>query len=162
MIQISINDREVLAALESLLAAGDDMSDAMSDIAQVLASESKRQFRAESGPGGDWPDLSETTKAMREKQGKWPGKKLQMSAGGLTASVQTGYDATSAWIGSNKPYAAMHQFGGKTSPQSMIPGKVIEARPYLPFDPVDRSLSPEAGETILEILQGYFEAALKT
>jgi len=56
----------------------------------------------------------------------------------------------------------MHQFGGKTSSQSMIPGKVIEARPYMPFDPVDQSLSQEAGESILEIIRSYFGQALKT
>jgi len=156
MIQIIINDSRVLEALDSLLAAGDDMSEAMADIAYALESESERQFRTESGPAGAWPELTESTRSMREKKVKWPGQKLRVS-GQLAASVQTGYDATSAWIGSNKPYAAMQFFGGVTSPNSMIPGKTIPARLYLPFDPADQSLSQEAEKTILEIIQGYLD-----
>jgi phage virion morphogenesis protein len=159
MVKIEIDDRDVMSALQALMRRGGDMSPAMANIAQVLASESERQFRDQAGPGGAvWPDLTEATKAMRKKRGTWPGATLQVSAGGLAASVQTGYAPAEAWIGSNKPYAAMHQFGGITSPRSMIPGKVIEARPFLPFDPQTERLSADAERTILEVLGGYLAA----
>lgn len=155
MVKIEIDDGDVMSALQAMMRRGADMSPAMANIAQVLASESERQFRNQAGPGGAWPDLSDATKAMREKRGTWPGQKLQVSAGGLAASVQTGYAPAEAWIGSNKPYAAMHQFGGVTSPRSMIPGKAIPARPFLPFDPEGERLSPDAERTMLEVLEGY-------
>jgi phage gpG-like protein len=34
-------------------------------------------------------------------------------------------------FGTDKPYGSMMQFGGITSPNSMIPGVEIPARPYL-------------------------------
>lgn len=159
MFQIDIDSQAVLTALARLQQATNNMSPVMANIAQALASESERQFQTETGPGGNWPDLSDTTKMFRERMGKWPGKKLQLSGGGLAASVQTGYDDNTAWIGSNKPYAAMHQFGGKTSPRSMIPNKTIQARPYLPFDATG-ALTDNAQHTILEILQAHLESAI--
>lgn len=158
MFQVDLDSQQVLDVLRRLHDSLDDMGPAMADIAQALASESERQFDAESGPGGGWPELSDVTKRQRERLGKWPGKMLQRSAGGLAASVQTGYDGQSAWIGSNKPYAAMHQFGGVTSPLSMIPNKEIPARPYMPFDAAGR-LTDEAEATVLEIIQSYLDAA---
>ena len=159
MFQIDIDSQAVLSALARLQQATSNMSPAMANIAQALASESERQFQTETGPGGSWPDLKDTTKMLRERMGKWPGEKLQLSAGGLAASVQTGHDSQSAWIGSNKPYAAMHQFGGKTSPQSMIPNKAIPARPFLPFDSAG-TLSSNAQDTIMEIIQAHLESAI--
>lgn len=160
MIEAKLESEEVMQVLQRLSRITTNMRPVMADIAQALASETERQFAKEAGPGGvPWPDLSETTKAMREETGNWPGKMLQISAGGLAASVQSGYDAGAAWIGSNKPYAAMHHFGGTTSPNSMIPNRTIPARPYLPFDP-ETGLGESAAETILEILTQRLENAL--
>jgi len=51
MIKVEIDDREVMGALRRLKAAGADLSSAMADIAQALASESERQLQREAGPG---------------------------------------------------------------------------------------------------------------
>lgn len=131
------------------------MEPVMADLANALASESERQFASESGPLGPWPGLSETTKAMRTRRGTWPGKKLQISSGGLAASVQTSHGPNWAMIHTNKPYAAMHQFGGTTSPRSMIPGKTIPARPFLPFNPQTSEITPEAQATITDVLNHW-------
>lgn len=160
VISVQVDNREVLAVLERLETLTGNLRPVMADIAQALASGTEKQFKDESGPGGKWPDLSDTTKAMREKAGKWPGKMLQVSAAGLAASVQTGFDANSAFIGSNKPYAAMMQFGGTTSPKSMIPGREIPARQYLPFDE-EGVLAPETETVVLEILNERLLAALR-
>jgi phage virion morphogenesis protein len=158
MIGIKIDDHEVMEALRKLQASGADMGPVMANIAAALHSESERQFRAESGPLGKWPELSEVTRALRGKKGT--GKMLQLTAGGLAASVLPGHDARSAWIGSNKPYAAMHFFGGVTSPKSMIPNKRIPPRPYLPVHPETGELSAEARLTIMEILNSHLSRAL--
>ncbi len=149
MIKVQIDDREVMAALKRLEAAGADMSPVMADIAQAMASESERQFQRQAGPLGPWPDLVESTKAARARRGKWPGPMLQVSPGGLAASVQVGHDRRSAWIGSNKPYAAIHQLGGQAGKGGRAR---IPARPYLPFNPETQALSAEARETIMEVL----------
>ena len=86
MITIEVNDQEVLAILNRLADGMKDMRPAMTDVAQVLASQSERQFATQSGPLGAWPDLADSTKAKRGKNGSWPGQILQVSAGGLAPS----------------------------------------------------------------------------
>ncbi|MDP3616539.1 MAG: phage virion morphogenesis protein [Rhodoferax sp.] len=158
MITVNIKDQEVLAVLGRLYGGLKDMRPAMENIAQALTTESERQFASQSGPLGGWPALSkETTIPFRTEKGSWPGMMLQVTAGGLAGSVQTSFGYNFARIGSNKPYSAMQFFGGITSPTSMIPGKTIPARPYLPFNPRTTELSAPAKVTVLEILEGYFD-----
>lgn len=153
MITIKVNDKSVLETLDRLVRGLSDTTPVMADIAQALASESERQFATESGPLGAWPGLSEeSTIPLRTKKGTWPGQMLQVSSGGLAPSVQTAYGKDFASISSNKPYSAMHMFGGTTSPSSMTPGKTIPARPYLPFNPDTLELSTQAQDNVLDIL----------
>lgn len=160
MITIEVNDRPVLDVLNRLLGLMGDMSPVMADVAQALVSESEQQFETQSGPSGPWEALSEeTTIPMRIRAGTWPGKVLQVSAGGLASSVQTSYGPDFASIGSNKVYAPMHMFGGTTASNSMIPGKAIPARPFLPFIPETGQLSPNAEATVLEILESILSRA---
>lgn len=156
MIKVEIKDKEVLSVLNRLKAGMKDMRPAMANVAQALASESERQFATQSGPFGAWSSLStESTIPARIKKGTWPGRILDVSTGGLASSVQTSYGADFARIGSNKPYSAMHMFGGTTSSASMIPGKKIPARPYLPFNSQTKDLTPQAKATVLEVLDTY-------
>lgn len=158
MITIEVNDRHVLDLLDRLMRGLSDTTPVMADIAQALASESERQFATESGPLGAWPGLSEeSTIPLRTKKGSWPGQKLQVSAGGLAPSVQTAYGKDFASISSNKPYSAMQMFGGTTSASSMIPGKAIPARPYLPFNPETLELSDQAEDNVLDILNAWLD-----
>jgi phage virion morphogenesis protein len=157
MIDIEIKDQQVTDALNRLLQAGTDLSGPLANIAQLLESETERQFRAEAGPAGPWPDLAESTKAQRARQGKWPGLMLQLTASGLAPSVQSGYDSDSAWIGSNKPYAAIHQFGGQAGRGKNV---TIPARPYLPIT-ADGELPTDVADDILDILQRHLDSALK-
>lgn len=148
MITIKVNLDSAMSALNRMACGVQDTSPLMADLADALASESERQFAAQSGPLGQWDILRPVTQRMRERRGTWPGKMLQVSAGGLAASVQTRSDKTTATIGSNKVYAAMHQFGGTTSPRSMIPSKTIPARPFLPFNPNTNQLTTEAAQAV--------------
>lgn len=155
MITIEVNDRNVLDALNRVVQGLEDASPVMADLAQLLASESEQQFASESGPLGQWRDLTDVTKKMRERRGTWPGRILQITSGGLAASVQTAHGPDWAAIFTNKPYAAMHQFGGTTSARSMIPGKIIPARPYLPFNPQTNEVTPETQAAILDIVNAW-------
>lgn len=152
MITIKVNDRSVLDALAKLTRGLTDMTPAMADIAQALASESERQFASQSGPLGAWPGLADSTEKARAKTGTWPGRMLQVSAGGLAPSVQTAHGAIFASISSNKPYSAIHMFGGQAGRGG---NATIPARPYLPFNPQTKEISDPANETILEILSSY-------
>lgn len=155
MITIEVNDRSALDALNRMVQGLSDATPVMADLAQLLAIESEHQFASQSGPLGPWPGLSDVTKQMRARGGSWPGKMLQISSAGLAASVQTAYGPDWASISTNKPYAAMHQFGGTTSARSMIPGKTIPARPYLPFNPRTNEITPDAQATILDVVNSW-------
>ena len=97
----------------------------MKNIAGIMADSTEENFKEEGRP--NWKDLSEKTKTARKKTGHYPGQILQVS-GQLALSVTTQYDDTSAVIGSNKIYAAIHQLGGQAGKNKKT---TIPARPYL-------------------------------
>ena len=153
MITIEVKDREVLDLLGRLTQGMADLTPVMANVALGLASESERQFATESGAFGGWPDLADSTKAARRKKGLWPGQILQVSAGGLAASVQTAYGPNFASIGSNKPYSAIHMFGGDAGRGH---ASKIPARPYLPFNPQTNELTEPAKKVVMDVLELYF------
>jgi phage virion morphogenesis protein len=54
--------------------------------------------------------------------------------GELAASITSNYDESSAIVGTNKAYAAIHQFGGKSGKNKKAE---IPARPYLKLNEKD-------------------------
>lgn len=145
-VEIVLSDSPVLQVLGSLLDKLDDLSEPMNDIAAVLESATEGAFEAETDPvtGQAWASLSDAyLKANPKRQG---GKILQASAGGLAASVTADSGDFWAAIGSNKIYAAIHQFGGTDDMPAGPAG--IPARPYL-------GVSREDEQSMLGILGGY-------
>ena len=64
------------------------------------------------------------------KKGYWPGRILQRR-GELAASITSKYDENSAVVGTNKIYAAIHQFGGNAGRGEKVQ---IPASPFLQVD----------------------------
>lgn len=144
-VEITFTSDAVLL-LGRLMERFDDLSEPMNDIAAVLESATEGAFEAEADPttGQSWPSLSDTyLEANPKRQG---GKILQASAGGLAASVTSDSGDFWAAIGSNKPYAAIHQFGGTGDMPAGPAG--IPARAYL-------GISKDDEQAILKILVGY-------
>lgn len=145
-VDIQFTNGTVLQVLNSLLDKLDDLSEPMNDIAAVLESATEGAFAAEADPttGQAWVSLSDTyLKANPKRQG---GKILQASAGGLAASVTADSGDFWASIGSNKIYAAIHQFGGTDDMPAGPAG--IPARPYL-------GVSREDEQSMLGFLAAY-------
>ena len=69
--------------------------------------------------------------------------------------MTTDYDSTHAVTGSNKVYAAIHQFGGEAGRSQSVK---IPARPYLPVT-VDRKLQPEARQPVLDTILNHLKTA---
>lgn len=65
----------------------------------------------------------------------------------LMKSITSEYDNNQAMVGTGKPYAAIHQFGGKAGRNKKVE---IPARPFL-------LLTPEEEDDILEDIQDYFQ-----
>lgn len=83
------------------------------------------------------------------------GFRILQHTGQLAASVSTDYDSTQAVIGSNKVYAAIHQFGGEAGRGRKVE---IPARPYLPIT-TDGKLQPVAREEVLDTILRHLKTA---
>jgi phage virion morphogenesis protein len=144
----------VMAAMRRAAGQMGNTRPLMRSIAGIQMRAVEDNFAQEGRP--KWKDLHPGTKLGRSKQGTWPGMILQRSAGGLAASITSRSDDRSAITGTNKVYAAIHQFGGKTKPhvirpkakralsfggivvrQVNHPGSDIPARPFLSLTPRD-------------------------
>ncbi|NTU42937.1 MAG: phage virion morphogenesis protein [Nitrospirales bacterium] len=126
MIKIVIDDKGVRGLISELQRKSRDLSPAMRQIAGIMMRAVEDNFEAEGRP--KWPGLRPSTIKQRQREGKWPGKMLQKSAGGLASSISRRSDSSSATVGTNKVYAAIHQFGGKAGRGRKV---TIPARPFL-------------------------------
>lgn len=66
-------------------------------------------------------------------------------------SITSDYTNDTAVVGTNEPYAAIHQFGGKAGRGRKT---TIPARPFL-------KLTPEDESDIMEDIQAYFQRLIK-
>ncbi len=156
MITVELDHSRLQETLRKVEWAVGDLTLLMKGIAAEMASVTEENLEEQGRP--DWESLSSVTTDRREQSGTWPGQMLQVSAGGLAASVTTQATDSSALVGSNKPYAAMMHFGGKKADFPHLWGD-IPGRPYLPMD-VEGKLQPEAEDAILDLaLQHLSKAA---
>lgn len=135
-LDFSIDDAGVRAAFARLQQLGVDARPVMREAAAALADSTEQAFANERDPetGEAWLSLSKKYKKWRDKKG-YTGKILQMK-GMLSMSINTGYSAKQAWIGSPLIYAPIHQLGGLPD---MPPGPAaVPARPYLGLDNTGR------------------------
>lgn len=173
MLEISLDAGKLEHGLDQLLKNATDTRPMMRAIATEMVSMTEENFDSESWGGKPWPEaarsLSEALDPKRNKRGKT----LQLS-GQLASSISTQTGSNFARIGSNKPYAAIHHLGGKTSPHEIRPrtkkvlaffakngdavrtrsvqhpGSKIPDRPYLPINGSGQ-LQPGAEKRLLDI-----------
>lgn len=168
MITIQVNDKQVLDMLGELSKRCANLQPAMREIGEDIAESTKRRFGTATAPDGTpWaPNSPRTTipfylgafGGSHKKDGSLSKRGAARSAAkkpltGETKALQTTINyqlegSSAVRIGSPMVYAAMQQFGGITSPTSMIPGKIIPARPFLGISEVDKT-------NILEIIGSY-------
>ena len=144
-----------LAALRKALA---DPTPAMREIGEVLTASTKQRFVAQAAPDGTpWAPNSQITieryadrgsKGTYTKKGKLSakgirrvmGKKILTDHGYLADTIapqlQAGGKAVA--VGSNRVYAAMHQYGGTRADWPHLWGD-IPARPFLGLSDADRT-----------------------
>ena len=132
-IEIKIDNKELNQVLDKLFEKTSNLKPLMKNIAGIMADAVEKNFKQEGRP--EWANLKESTIKLRTKKGNWPGKILQMR-GELAASITSEYSENSAIVGTNKAYAAIHQFGGKTGRNKKV---TISARPYLKLDIQDKT-----------------------
>ncbi|MCU8031783.1 phage virion morphogenesis protein [Shewanella sp. SM73] len=116
-----------LTAFQQLIDRGQDLQPALSAIAEYLRGSTQDRITAGESPDGTpFAALSDFTLGAKSRNQD----KILIERGYLYNLV---YQVSSEQmqLGSNMVYAAMHQFGGTTAPNSMIPNKDIPAREFL-------------------------------
>lgn len=138
MIEIEVNNaQQVGAILDKLANAAQDRAPLMRSIAGTMESAVLQNFDVGGRP-------------------KWLGLKYRqgtplVDTENLMNSITSYYDNNVAEVGTNEPYAAIHQFGGKAGRGQKTD---IPARPFL-------VLTPQDEDDILEDVQAYFRSVVK-
>ena len=152
MIEVTVNDSAITAALQALAQRCNHLSPAMREIGAVLTESTKQRFISTTGPDGrEWAPNTEFVSVEKQKEGADSRPLTLKGILGDTIDYQLLGD-DGVMIGSNMDYAAMQQFGGKKSQFPHLWGD-IPARPFLGVSSADET-------DILRILQNYLESAL--
>lgn len=144
-IEIKINDKEIQQLLKKLAAKTQNLRPLMKNISGIMLDSVEENFEKEGRPD-KWTPLAKLTIRQRTKKGYWPGRILQMR-GELASSITSKYDDNSAVVGTNKIYAAIHQFGGNAGRNKKVK---IPARPYLMLGDVEL-------DNISKIIKNYLK-----
>lgn len=139
-ITFTFDDHEFRGALRHLRDKVRHPAPLLTDIGPKLVSNTHDRFNAGRDPWGrPWAPLNPAYAAVKK------GAHILIESGmggGLMGSITSAVEGDSVIVGSNKVYAAVHQFGATILPrQAGIP-----ARPYLGFSDADR-------EAVLDVLE---------
>ena len=156
-IDVNIDMSDLEAAMTRLREAAQDTTPIMRRCAGVLAGAAEDAFDDEADPvtGARWQPLAASTAVARTAAGH-AGKILQLT-GSRASSLERDFGRNYAVVGTNKEYAAAHQFGATTKPHVIRarngkalkipgvgfrrsvnhPGSTIPARPFLGIGPDD-------------------------
>jgi phage virion morphogenesis protein len=159
VIRVDVDDSQVQAMLQRLIAFGERPRKAMEDIATYGESSTRQRFADQLGPdGAAWLP----SQRVMERGGKTLIKDRHL----LDSIVSSAGDNGAEW-GSNLIYAAIHQFGGDIVPKSAgslffrlpdgssrkVKKVTISPRPYLGINDQDE-------ENILDIINGHLASAV--
>ena len=143
-IDYQYQDRHVLDALDRLIQAGNDLQPVFADIGEyLLLAHDERWARQEDPDGSPWAPLSPRYAARKKKN---PDLILVLD-GFLRDTLAYNATASGLEFGSNRIYAATHQFGDDS--------RNIPARPWL-------GISADDETEILDILQDHLKAAFSS
>lgn len=181
MIEIDIQTERFADIVDRILAAVANASPVMNQISGIMWDAVEENFAQQGRPR--WLGLAPSTLQARtgrelakrggiHKTGAWSIKlgqrvarsgRLLQASGRLASSIVPSHGPTSATVGTNVVYAAIHQFGGTTKPHVIEPrfkkalafggifakrvnhpGSRIPARPFLVLTDGDERLIEEA------------------
>lgn len=170
---ITVEDQQVKALLQKLQGKAQNMGPVLRTLGEQITERTKARFATSSAPDGTpWKPNSAATLAMlserlgssyKKKSGalnkkgdaRMANKKpLIGESGDLRRQIVWNVSGNDLTVSATAKYAAMQQFGGTTSSRSMIPGKRIPARPFMPVHP-DGTLYPQEQNQVLQAINDY-------
>lgn len=146
-VQVQVRGKtQISQALNKLIQNTNNVEPALAEIGECLLESTQQRFVDMQAPDGTpWEELSETTLSRKNRTDR-----ILTESGTLADTLNYQISNNELSLGSNMEYAAMHQFGGTTSPFSAFPNQEIPARPFLGIAPFERA-------EILDILNHHIE-----
>jgi len=115
MIEIGFRN-QAAGMLKKLREKLSDLSPVMAAISEDMISATEDNFKTEGARlGKPWPQLSPAR--IKQRGSSHP---ILQDTGQLAKSIQNSHTASSATIGTNKAYAAIHQFGGEINVDRLV------------------------------------------
>lgn len=152
MANITISIDKLCGKLEKLSKAIENKTPLLRRIANTLQNATEESFDKQASPFGEkWKPNSPKTLAKKR------GNKVLIKSGLLSQSFTQKITGTSAQIGTNKEYAAIHQFGGKAGRNRKV---IIPARPFMPIK-ANGEIPKDFGERLEQEVVDYLKGAFK-
>ncbi|WP_273211228.1 phage virion morphogenesis protein [Helicobacter rodentium] len=153
MAEIILKLEELQGKLERLSKALENKTPLLRRIANTLQNVTEESFDKQASPFGEkWKDNAPSTK--RKKRGN----KILIQSGLLSQSFTQKVTGSSAQVGTNKQYAAIHQFGGKAGRGKKVS---IPARPFMPIKS-NGEIPKDLGERLENEVVDYLKKVLKS
>lgn len=134
-ITLTVDLSHVDRLFTDLAQTADDLTPAMRAIGEYLITATQDRFDAQKDPQGiPWLPVSEDTKKRKRID------KILTESSRLRDSISYQAGPDEVRVGTNTPYAAIHQLGGEAGPKRAIN---IPARPYLGLSDADLDLAAE-------------------
>lgn len=112
MINITVDDAEVLAAIAAMQAAQGNLGGVYRNIGEELQQSTEDRFKAGKGPDGKaWAPLAPRT--VRAKRAAGHSGAILVMRGYLSGTLRYQASADGVELGTDRPYGATHQFGGE-------------------------------------------------
>ena len=153
MAEITLSIEELQGKLERLSKALENKTPLLRRIANTLQNVTEESFDKQASPFGEkWkPNAPKTLQKKR-------GNKILIQSGLLSQSFTQKVTGTSAQVGTNKEYAAIHQFGGKAGRNRKV---IIPARPFMPIK-ANGEIPKDFGERLENEVVDYLKKVLKS
>ena len=153
MAEITLSIKELQGKLERLSKALENKTPLLRRIANTLQNVTEESFDKQASPFGEkWkPNAPKTLQKKR-------GNKILIQSGLLSQSFTQKVTGTSAQVGTNKEYAAIHQFGGKAGRNRKV---IIPARPFMPIK-ANGEIPKDFGERLENEVVDYLKKVLKS
>jgi len=123
VIQVN-NFKQVRERLKEKMRRLQELKTPLNQISVLLYKSVMKNFEEEGTDKQKWPELSPLTRLIRRHRASKPNKtgkiKILQDTGYLRMSIYPEIGEDYASVGTNVPYAKLHQFGGVSTPSSVL------------------------------------------